>query len=74
MGYKKESEVRVMLGASIKRKNKQLLKEFANQRGITEGKLASYIVEQWLLDDRDNGILDNNDIHIKDLFNLVELI
>lgn len=74
MGYKKESEVRVMLGASIKRKNKQLLKEFANKRGITEGKLASYIVEQWLLDARANRILDNNDIHIKDLFNLVELI
>lgn len=74
MGYKKESEVRVMLGASIKRKNKQLLKDFANKRGITEGKLASYIVEQWLLDARANGILDNNDIHIKDLFNLVELI
>lgn len=74
MGYKKDSEKKAMVGASIKSSNKALLKEFANDRGITDGKLASFIIESWIKDAQDKGIFDDESIRIKDLFDLTKLI
>lgn len=73
--YVHSDDIRVALGTTVKRKNKEMLQNIANSQRITIGKLAGLILENKLIELQKEGKLDDLDnLRLTDLFDLESLI